>query len=100
MEHQPLQLLEISREQEKVPLPGPIFQGSFGYLRGATRNDFFTVYLNDLWSYDVNSGNWTWEKGSNNTNLPGVYGTQGVASPANNPGRRARTARGRMTPLN
>src|SRR4051812_46547327 len=31
------------------------------------------------------AGMWTWMKGSNNINPAGVYGTQGVPSPANNP---------------
>lgn len=37
-------------------------------------------YLNDLWSYDVTSGQWTWVSGSNTPNISGVYGTQGQAS--------------------
>jgi len=49
-------------------------------------NDF---YYNDLWKYDINTGNWTWIKGSNTPNSPGVYGTIGVANAANNPGARA-----------
>lgn len=45
-------------------------------------------YLKDLWKYDITSGNWTWIKGSSNTNRIGGYGTQGVASPTNTPGSR------------
>lgn len=42
-------------------------------------------YLNDLWKYS--SGQWTWMSGSNLVadDLPGVYGTKGVASPENVP---------------
>lgn len=44
--------------------------------------------FSDLWKFDPASGNWTWVKGSNTSNQPGIYGTQGVADPANNPGAR------------
>jgi hypothetical protein len=44
--------------------------------------------LNDLWSYNVSSGNWTWEKGTNDLNPAGEYGMQGVPAPGNNPGGR------------
>jgi hypothetical protein len=43
-------------------------------------------YLNDLWRFD--GTNWTWVSGSYLTNQPGVYGTKGVADPANFPGAR------------
>jgi hypothetical protein len=42
--------------------------------------------LNDLWKY--NAGQWTWMSGSDFGEQPGVYGTQGVAAPANVPGCR------------
>jgi len=44
--------------------------------------------LNDLWSYDTASGQWTWIAGSNELSQPGVYGTKGAASPSNIPGAR------------
>jgi N-acetylneuraminic acid mutarotase len=52
--------------------------------------------LNDLWEFDPNlstHGEWTWESGSNTVpaaygGQPGVYGTLGVAAPANIPGGR------------
>jgi N-acetylneuraminic acid mutarotase len=47
-------------------------------------------WLNDLWKYDPISNQWTWVKGDNTVNQPAVYGTQGVASPANKPGGRGR----------
>ena len=43
---------------------------------------------NDLWKYDVTSQEWTWEGGSSTPNQPGIYGTQGTASPSNIPGAR------------
>ena len=44
--------------------------------------------LNDLWKYDRTTTNWTWMKGANTNNQPGIYGTQGVPDPANTPGAR------------
>jgi len=43
-------------------------------------------FLNDLWKYSA--GQWTWMGGSNLINQPGIYGTQGTASPSNVPGAR------------
>ncbi len=42
--------------------------------------------LNDLWRFD--GTNWAWIAGSNSTNQLGVYGTRGIANPANTPGAR------------
>jgi N-acetylneuraminic acid mutarotase len=42
--------------------------------------------LNDLWEFD--GSQWAWINGSNLVNQPGLYGTQGMASPANAPGAR------------
>ena len=44
--------------------------------------------LNDLWKYSPTTGLWTWVSGSAGVYAVGVYGTQGVASPANAPGSR------------
>lgn len=41
-----------------------------------------------LWKFDPATNMWTWMKGPNVANSPGVYGTQGVPSPANYPGSR------------
>jgi len=46
------------------------------------------VSCNDLWKYDIAANQWTWMKGSNSPNMPGVYGTQTVSAPANTPGAR------------
>jgi len=44
--------------------------------------------LNDLWTYNPSSGQWTWVSGSNEIGAAGVYGTQGVASAGNAPSAR------------
>lgn len=44
--------------------------------------------LADLWRYDPSTGHWTWVAGSDVKNVHGVYGSQGVAAPANAPGAR------------
>ncbi len=60
--------------------------GGYGQTANAT-----TVYLNDLWVYDLATNNWTWLKGYNGTTVPnsmGSYGTIGVASSTNLPAGR------------
>jgi PKD repeat protein len=42
----------------------------------------------DLWKYDPSINEWVWVNGPGLINQPAVYGTQGVPSPANNPGGR------------
>lgn len=44
--------------------------------------------LNDLFSYNVSSGNWTWVKGANTINQLGTYGTQTIPNTNNIPGGR------------
>jgi N-acetylneuraminic acid mutarotase len=44
--------------------------------------------LNDLWSYNLATNQWTWVSGSNTEGALGVYGVLGVASPNNVPGSR------------
>lgn len=44
--------------------------------------------LNDLWSFDPATIQWTWVWGSNVVDEAGVYGTKGVASPSNVVGAR------------
>jgi hypothetical protein len=48
-----------------------------------------SALYNDLWKYNISSGEWTWMSGSNTTNQPGTYGTQGISSVSNTPGARA-----------
>jgi len=44
--------------------------------------------MNDLWKYDVSTGNWTWMSGSSTGGVKGTYGTKGTGSTANIPGGR------------
>lgn len=44
--------------------------------------------LNDVWIYDPATRQWTWKLGSSQPSAIGVYGTLGVAAPANQPGAR------------
>lgn len=45
--------------------------------------------LSDLWKYNPATNQWTWMKGDNSGGQAGIYGTLGVAAPANKPGARA-----------
>jgi hypothetical protein len=56
--------------------------GGLGYDN--TNTDY--VLFNDLWKYDVNSGQWTWMSGSDQVNATGVFGQSGSPSPNNMPG--------------
>jgi hypothetical protein len=53
--------------------------------------------LNDLWSYDPATGNWTWVGGSNAVGQRGTYGSLGVSDPDNIPGGREAAVFWRMT---
>ncbi len=52
----------------------------------------FTDFLDDLWVFDLSTFEWTWMGGTTteplNGEVPGVYGTLGVAAAANTPGGR------------
>jgi hypothetical protein len=48
--------------------------------------------LNDLWKYNPGSAQWTWMSGDTTINSKPVYGTKGIALPANGPGYRSKTA--------
>ncbi len=45
-------------------------------------------YIDDVWRYNISSGEWTWMQGSNVSMASPVYGTLGVPDPANTPGGR------------
>ena len=45
-------------------------------------------FLNDLWTYNLKLGQWTWVGGSNTINASGTYGTKGTPGPGNMPGAR------------
>jgi hypothetical protein len=44
--------------------------------------------MNDLWTYNITTGQWTWISGDNAFNVYGVYGTKGIANSSNKPGAR------------
>ena len=48
-----------------------------------------TGYEDDLWKYDIASGNWTWVKGASSDDQSGNYGTILTPGPANTPGARS-----------
>ncbi len=45
--------------------------------------------MNDLWRFDPATSEWTWISGSSGEDQAGVYGTKGIADPANCPGGRS-----------
>lgn len=53
---------------------------------GNTTPSGSNVKINDLWVYDIDSGEWTWLTGSNTTNATAVYGTTGSFAATNTPG--------------
>ncbi|MFI5130673.1 MAG: kelch repeat-containing protein, partial [Chitinophagales bacterium] len=57
--------------------------GGFGLDNSST-----TGTLNDLWKYNPSTSQWTWMKGDNVVDKPGVYGLQAVAADSNKPGAR------------
>lgn len=69
--------------------------GNFWFFGGEGRSvetGGGTGFFNDLWRYNLASNQWTWVKGDNIVNIPGVYGTQGTANAANKPGARFASA--------
>ncbi len=48
----------------------------------------FSGDSNDLWKYNIASGQWTWVSGSNSVNQQGNYGTLNSAASTNAPGAR------------
>jgi len=48
----------------------------------------FTINYDDLWKYVPSTGLWTWESGTDNTQVGGNCGTQGVSASTNLPGGR------------
>ncbi|HEY1009894.1 MAG TPA: cadherin-like beta sandwich domain-containing protein, partial [Daejeonella sp.] len=62
--------------------------GSKLYLFGGGGTSSNTSYLNDLWEYDTDTGNWRWIKGNSSTNQAAAYGTMGEPAEANTPGSR------------
>lgn len=65
-------------------------QGRFWLFGGYDPSGTYpTIGLRDaLWMFDPMTNEWTWMKGTNQWDIPGVYGTMGVADTANRPGAR------------
>ncbi len=61
--------------------------GGYGYDGGA----FGIGNLNDLWSYDPITNEWTWMKGANSAYQAGVYGHKGIADSTNVLGARSQS---------
>ena len=60
-----------------------IIFGGFGYSEIGGLG-----YLNDLWIYNIGTGNFKWDNGLKTMNNNGVYGTLGVFDSGNYPGSR------------
>ncbi len=60
------------------------------WLFGGTYSAGSSSYSNfsDLWKYTPSTNQWTWVKGDNTVNQPGIYGIQGMPDAANKPGVR------------
>ncbi|HPW17064.1 MAG TPA: kelch repeat-containing protein [Candidatus Aminicenantes bacterium] len=58
--------------------------GGFGYDGAGAKGR-----LNDLWTFDPVSGQWTWVSGSDAVEGPATYGTKGTAAAGNVPGARS-----------
>lgn len=73
--------------------------GGYGFDNGTeilddndtATGDFETGLLNDLWRYDIGTGEWTWVGGSDDLNQPGVYVDvyKGYPYPDHQPGARS-----------
>lgn len=60
--------------------------GNLWFFGGGGYTNSGTGALNDMWRYNMTTGNWTWMKGDNLPDVYGVYGTQGVPAATNKPG--------------
>jgi N-acetylneuraminic acid mutarotase len=59
--------------------------------QGLDATAFGTAELNDLWTFDPATLEWTWISGSDRCEQRPVYGTRGAPDPANVPGARQAT---------
>jgi len=57
--------------------------GGYGYAQAG-----YLGYLNDLWEYNLVTGQWSWIDGASAAAADGSYGTQGVPASGNIPGAR------------
>lgn len=56
-----------------------------GYLT----NVYSRLFLNDLWKYTVQTGQWVWVDGDSSINRPPDFGTKGITSASTQPGGRS-----------
>jgi N-acetylneuraminic acid mutarotase len=63
--------------------------GNLWLFGGYGRSASAIGWLNDLWKYNITANQWTWVKGDNTPDVPGVYGTRLTPAAANKPGARA-----------
>jgi N-acetylneuraminic acid mutarotase len=67
--------------------------GFLWFFGGQGRDDVSGInYLNDVWRFEISTGEWTWMKGSNLVSQNGTYGTKGTEASGNTPGARERMA--------
>lgn len=61
--------------------------GNFWMFGGLSMDTttFTQRYLNDLWKYELSTGNWAWIGGDSTYGSAAVYGQMGVGAPANKP---------------
>lgn len=64
--------------------------GGFGYRRTGLTLQNVQDFLNDLWKYNLSTGEWTWLKGSSNARLNGTYNSLNNGTASTTPGSRAR----------
>lgn len=66
--------------------------GNLWLFGGLGTNPTTPGQLNDLWTYDPPTNEWTWVSGSNTVDQVGTYGAKGTADTLNVPGARDRAA--------
>src|SRR5690606_11483774 len=59
--------------------------GNFWIYGGSGRN---AEFISDLWRFNPTTNEWTWMHGDTIPGQYGIYGTQGIGDPFNNPGVR------------
>ncbi|MBK9965893.1 MAG: hypothetical protein IPP07_13705 [Holophagales bacterium] len=62
--------------------------GNLWLFGGRGSSASHTDLLNDLWKFDVGTGQWAWMSGSSDTDQIGTYGSLGTPAPGNVPGAR------------
>ena len=56
------------------------------FFGGLTYGPLINNLMNDLWSFDLNTNEWTWEAGSDLANQAATYGTINIPAAINEPG--------------